>query len=174
MAPLSAAMTGVILPHDNFGSPLDASGNTADAELEMKNFQKAGELLCELWNDGQIDNHIVKCTYHSPTDESMEIEPLTTKWVENHCSISQYCLQMAKCHDLSCCKEPRCDSKTIIQGRFLSGPLLIKRSEESGMQLANIGEQPLKRKRVYTSITETMALSHLRPKGYEEIELPRN
>ena len=48
MAPLSAALAAVIFSHDNFESHLDASGNTADAELEMKNFQKAGELLCEL------------------------------------------------------------------------------------------------------------------------------
>ena len=60
MVPLSAALLGVILPHDNFGSHLDASRNTTDAELEMKNFQKAGELLCELWNGVQIDSHIVK------------------------------------------------------------------------------------------------------------------
>ena len=104
----------------------------------------------------------------------MDIEPLTAEWVENHCSISQYCRQIAKCDDRSCCKEPRCDLKTIIQGKFLPGPLLIKRSEQSGMQLRNIGEEPLKRKRVYTSIMETMALSHLRPKGYEEIELQYN
>ena len=152
MAPLSAELAGVKLPHDNFGSHLDASGNMTDAKLEMKNFQKAGELLCKLWNDVQIDNHIVKCTYRLPTDESIEIEPLTAEWVENHCSISQYCLQMAKCDDRSCCKKPRCDLKTIIQGKFLPGPLLIKRSEQSGMQLANIGEEPLNGKRVYTSI----------------------
>ena len=54
----------------------------------------------------------------------------------------------------------------------LTDPLLIKRSEQSGMQLANIGEEPPKGKRVYTSIMETSALSHLRSKGYEEIELP--
>ena len=109
-----AAFAGVILPHDSFGLHLDASGNTTDAELEMKNFPKADELLCELWKDVQIDNHIVKCAYRSPTDESMEVEPLTAEWVENHCSISQYCLQMAKFDDRSCCKEPRCDLKTII------------------------------------------------------------
>ena len=90
MAPLSAALAGVVLPHDNFWSHIDASGSTADAELEIKNFQKAGELLCKLWNDVQIDNHTVKCTYHSPTDESMEIESLTTECVENRCNISQY------------------------------------------------------------------------------------
>ena len=78
---------------------------------------------------------------------------------------------MAKCDGRSCCKEPRYDLKTIIQGMFLPGPLLIKRSKQTGMQLANIGEEPLKRKRVYTNIMETMALSHLRPKGYGEIEL---
>ena len=128
MAPLIAAFAGVILPHDNFGSHLDASVNMTDAELEMKNFQMAGELLCELWNDVQIDNHIVKCTHRSPTDESMEMEPLTAEWVENHCSISQYCLQMAKCDDRSCCKEPRCDLKIIIHRKLLPGPLLIKRS----------------------------------------------
>ena len=53
MAPLSAALAGVVLPHDNFWSHIDASGSTADAELEIKNFQKAGELLCKLWNDVQ-------------------------------------------------------------------------------------------------------------------------
>ena len=79
---------------------------------------------------------------------------------------------MAKCDDSSCCKEPNYDLKTIIQGKFLPGPLLIKRSKQSGMQLANIGEEPLKGKRAYTSIMETMALSHLRPKGYGEIKLP--
>ena len=42
------------------------------------------------------------------------------------------------------------------------------------MQLANFGEEPLKGKRVYTSIMETMVLSHLRLKGYKEIELPYN
>ena len=123
MAPLSAVLAEIILPHDNFGLHLDSSGNTMDAELEMKNFQKAGELLCKLWNVVQIDNHIVKCTYGSPTDESMEIEPLTAEWAENHCSISQYCLQMTKCDDHCCSKKPNYDLKTIIQGKFLPGPL---------------------------------------------------
>ena len=48
----------------------------------------------------------------------MEIEPLTAEWVENHCSIFQYCLEMAKCDNYSYCKEPRCDLKTIIQESF--------------------------------------------------------
>jgi len=36
MAPLSRELSGLILPHDHFGSHLDANGKTTDAELEKK------------------------------------------------------------------------------------------------------------------------------------------
>ena len=36
MASLSAALAGVVLPHDHFGSHLDDSGNTIDIDLERK------------------------------------------------------------------------------------------------------------------------------------------
>ena len=36
MASLSAALAGVVLPHDHFGSHLDDSGNTIDTDLERK------------------------------------------------------------------------------------------------------------------------------------------
>ena len=51
MAPLSAALAGVVLPHDHFGSHLGDSGNTSDTDLERKNFEKAGEILCDIWNN---------------------------------------------------------------------------------------------------------------------------
>ena len=38
MAPLIAALAGVVLPHDQFGSHLDDPGKTTDADLERKNF----------------------------------------------------------------------------------------------------------------------------------------
>ena len=43
MAPLSAALAGVVLPHDHFGSHLDDSGNTIDTDLERKNLKKLGK-----------------------------------------------------------------------------------------------------------------------------------
>ena len=36
MDPLSAALPGVVLPHDHFGSHLDDSGNKIDTDLERK------------------------------------------------------------------------------------------------------------------------------------------
>ncbi len=76
------------LPHEHFGSYLDNSGNTIDADLEREKFQKAGEILCDIWNDISIDNHTVKCSYRNPTDEPKEIDPTDHEWVEKHCSIS--------------------------------------------------------------------------------------
>jgi hypothetical protein len=37
MAPLSRELAGLILQHDHYGSHLDNSGKTTDAELEKKN-----------------------------------------------------------------------------------------------------------------------------------------
>ena len=172
MAPLSAHLAGVVLPRDAYGTHLDKNGNTIDDELEIQNFEKAGELLCALWNDMMIDNYPVKCTYRVPSKEPLKIDPITAEWVENHCRISTYCLQISKCEDLNCCKKARCNLKTIIMEKYLPGPLLVKRCKESGLQLASIGEEPLKDKRIYTSIMETMALAHLKPKGYDNVELP--
>ena len=172
MAPLSAALAGVVLPHDHFGSHLDASGNTIDVDLEKKNFQKAGEILCDIWNNISIDNHNVTCSYRQPTAEQKEKDSPDHVWVENHCTISKYCLQIAKCDDLSCCKRLRSNIRTVIKGRFLPGPRLMKRSAEGGLQLANIGEQPVKETKIYTGLMQTMALLHMKPEGYEDVDLP--
>jgi len=66
MAPLSRELSGVILPHDHFGSHLDSSGKTVDEELEIKNFEEAGKVLASIWNGVQIDNYPVVAGYISP------------------------------------------------------------------------------------------------------------
>ena len=48
MAPLSNELAGVVLPHDSFGSHLDASGWTTDGNLKRQNFQLAEETLVEV------------------------------------------------------------------------------------------------------------------------------
>ena len=48
-------LSGTVLPHDNFGSHLNAKGETIDKELE-KNFRYAGEILAKsvfAWTDAQ-------------------------------------------------------------------------------------------------------------------------
>ena len=59
---LRKQMTGVVLPHDTFGSHL-RNGKTVDEELEKKNFEAAGDTLANLWNDLEIDENPVKAEY---------------------------------------------------------------------------------------------------------------
>lgn len=48
MAPLSLQLSGVVLKHDAFGNHLDSQGKCTDEDMEIRNFQYAGETLAEL------------------------------------------------------------------------------------------------------------------------------
>jgi hypothetical protein len=66
LASLSQDLTGLVLPHDYFGTHLNVSGYTIDAELEKRNFKKTGEVLAEVWSMDMIDNHAVVAEYVDP------------------------------------------------------------------------------------------------------------
>ena len=63
MAPLSKDTAGIILPFDTFGSHLDGSNKTVNVELEIKNFEAAGNILAEVWSESVIDSYPVVATY---------------------------------------------------------------------------------------------------------------
>ena len=102
MAPFSKELSGVILDHEHFGSHLDNQGNTIDPELELKNFEYAGEIRSEIWSKLVIDGHPVVAEYikdnspHSPMQKSED-------WKVEHIRESQYFLQIVKCLDSNCC-----------------------------------------------------------------------
>ena len=56
MVKFSKELSGVVLPHDNFGSHLNAKGKTINKELE-KNFGYVGEILGKIWSSMIIDGH---------------------------------------------------------------------------------------------------------------------
>ena len=59
MSNLSKVLSGVILLHDHFGTHLDNSNDTVDEELELKNFEHAGEILAKLWSKLVINDQPV-------------------------------------------------------------------------------------------------------------------
>lgn len=63
LATLSQDLTGLVLPHDYFGTHLNVSGLTVDAELEKNNFKATGEVLAEVWSMDMIDQHPVVAEY---------------------------------------------------------------------------------------------------------------
>lgn len=58
MAPLSKALSGMILPHDHYGTHLDSQGRTIDLDLEKTNFSHAGKALADVWSELIIDEYV--------------------------------------------------------------------------------------------------------------------
>ena len=56
-----------------------------DLELEKQSFEKAGEVLAEVWNELMIDSFPVLCEYLE--DVSMGTVPYDDSWVNRHCCI---------------------------------------------------------------------------------------
>ena len=66
MAPLSKDLTGVILPHEPYGTYLDNNGKTIDEKKEKDNFANVGKTLAEILSNNVIDGHDVVSEYVSP------------------------------------------------------------------------------------------------------------
>ncbi|CAF0847934.1 unnamed protein product [Adineta steineri] len=91
LANLSQNLTGLVLPHDYFGTHLNISGLTIDAEVEKMNIKKAGEVLGEVWSMDLIDSHPVIAEYIDPpsTIDDM-IRLIDTQFVLN-AAIDEIC-----------------------------------------------------------------------------------
>jgi hypothetical protein len=138
MAPLSRELTGVILPHDHFGTLLDTSGRTVDDDLELMNFAEAGKVLASIWSGVTIDGFPVVTRYICPpdvntiTDSSSIDVTVSQKWRATHVRESQYCLQVVRCNDLDCCSTWRSAIKNLLPNRFLPNPVP---AQHSGMNI---------------------------------------
>ena len=128
MAPLSRMLSGLILPHDHYGSHLDTQARTVDLELEKKNFGYAGQTLAEVWSSLTIDQEVVTAEYVEPVETEIidaEIGNPGSLWYAKHVRESQYLLQISKCNDLGCCSEPRSKLRSILPTGFLPPPILL-------------------------------------------------
>lgn len=126
MAPLSRQLSGVVLPHDHFGSHLDSSGKTVDTELEVQNFKHAGQCLAEVFSSVIIDGYTVTAEFvETSNSEIRKSDMLTAKaeWVSRHVRSSQYLLQIVKCKDLECCTAFRSAYPRFVKSRFLPAPV---------------------------------------------------
>lgn len=94
MVPLSRELSGLILPHDHYGSHLSDDVKTIDAELEIKNFAFAGNTLAEVWSSMVIDQYPVTAEYVSSECTALEPELVSPEWYNIHVRESQYFLQV--------------------------------------------------------------------------------
>lgn len=132
MAPLSKELSGVILPHDHYGSHLNSRGQSTDVEKEKQNFQFAAETLAEIWSRMIIDKFPVISEFIKPDESEIAESDLNQKsmeWQNKHVRSSQYLLQIVKCQDPNCCKPFRSDLLKILPERFLPPPVQINQGD---------------------------------------------
>lgn len=154
MFPLSKALTGVVLPHDTYGSHLDNAGKTIDAELEMKNFEAAGETLCSLWNELEIDGFKVVAEYiKEPPDQEIQQYVASAEFRRDHVFETQYMTVYMKCKDPSCCSPFITDVEVYFPHRRIPALIPIKRTSR-GIEALNKSEVTSQNKFEFLSLGE--------------------
>ena len=92
-------MSGVILPHDHFGTHLDNNNNTVGEELELKHFEHAGEILVQLRFKLVVNDDPVVVEFVGEETSGTTITKLE-EWKANNVHEKQYLLQIVKCTDI--------------------------------------------------------------------------
>ena len=128
MAPLSKALSGILLPLETFGTHLDSSRKTVDTNLEKCYFKAAGEILAKVWEEIVLDNFPVVADYVENT--AKDPRDLNKKWISVHCKISQYLLQVIQCNDSKCCGDFEQLGRVFSQVTFLPAPVLVRQISE--------------------------------------------
>ena len=124
MAPLSRALSGILLPHETFGTYLDSSRKTVDTNLQKRNFNAAGEILAKIWEEILLNNFPVVADYVE--NAAKDPVDLNEKWISVHCRISQYLLSIVRCNDSKCCGDFRTTWKSVFSSRFLPAPVPVR------------------------------------------------
>src|SRR5262249_17880428 len=128
----SRELSGIILPHDYYGSHLNAKLETVDEILERQNFKHAGNVLSDVWNKVVIDGYPVQSEYVDPDNSEIShqnLEPVNPVWFGTHVRTSQYCLQIVKCSDGKCCKPARSSFFHVMRSKFLPSPTPLLQTE---------------------------------------------
>ena len=94
MALLSHQLSGLVLPHDTYGSHLNSAKKCIDDELEKKNFAEAGGVLAKERSNFSIDKYPVFAEDKHPGDGAKLPNDVDPTWYIKHVRESQYFLQV--------------------------------------------------------------------------------
>ena len=119
---LSKEITGVVLPADTFGTHLN-NNETVDDELELQNFEAAGEVLADIWGAMEIDGYKVKAEYIplAPTEDITSFTA-TPFYKSRHLIQTQYMTVVIKCDDEKCCSPFKTPISKFFPGRSKPPP----------------------------------------------------
>jgi hypothetical protein len=132
MATLSGKLAGITLPIDHYGTHLNTQDKVINPDLALQNFRYAGEALCNIWHHDLIFGKSVDAWYveelvnpfenlqfEGTEKEKIEEQKQQKKkqekgidstecfvpwsWIENHCNLCQYSIDIKQCMNRSCC-----------------------------------------------------------------------
>jgi hypothetical protein len=92
--------------------------------MERMNFQKAGELLGEVWSEAVIDKFPAIAEWRGGL-QLPSAEMPSQEWLAKHVRSSQYFLQVVKCSDIECCAPIVSALKCVMPNGFLPAPLSV-------------------------------------------------
>lgn len=136
IASLSHELSGVIFPRDHCGSHLDDQRRTID--LELRNFQNAGEVLADVSSPLVVDGHPAVAEYIQLHQSKLPVEKSLKKpqsWTDRHVRMSQYFTQVVKGSESEYCSPSRSSYFKIMDTYVLPAPLsMTYTSEGVGVQ----------------------------------------
>ena len=151
-------MSGLILPHDHFGTHLDNNGRTIDTDLEIKNFEHAGGVLAEVWSSTVVNGHSVTAEFID-VEATSDITRKSEKWRAEHLRSSQYILQIVKCLDEECCGQFNSSYLQIVPDRFLPPPIPVVQKAD-GLSIVRTGSDS---KATYLALHQAASMTHVIP-----------
>ena len=134
MVKFSKELSDAVLPQDNFGSHLNAKGETIDKELQKKYFGYAEEILTKTWYGMIIDGHPVLAEFISE-EADQEVIKKSEEWKSKHVRESQYFLQIVKCKDSKCCSPFRSSYLKVVKDRLLPLPISVTRTNSQWLKV---------------------------------------
>jgi len=76
-----------------------------------------------VWNSTLVDGYEVTARYIAPEKGKAELRAIDAEWHSHHVQQSQYCLQIVKCNNNSCCGQHRSNYNNAFPQRFLPPPV---------------------------------------------------
>ena len=125
----SKELSGVVLHHDNFGSHLNAKGETNDKELEKK-FRVCWGDTTKIWSGMITDGHPVLAEFISE-EVDQEVVKKSEEWKINTFA---KLLQIVKYKDSKCCNPFRSSYLKVVKDRFLPPPISVTRTTTGGLR----------------------------------------
>lgn len=135
-------------------------------ELSKKNFERAGEVLAEIWSEIEIDSHPVIAEYIKPEKSSLDEQDLMIKdelWVSRHVQTSQYFLQIVKCDNVKCCGQMRSSLKDVLKSQFIPPPMPVEKTTSLKFSIGSESQSK------FAPLLLTILLKDLMPKQHKKV-----